>query len=305
MVAVLKFFKRNLLLNRKLDWAETWWEASQWHRDSELIKSFHSNIQDGLKFFKQHLFPNHKSDWAETWWEASKHYRVPELLKSFYSNIQDMATILKFFKAISQTVGWIEPKLDGKYWSNRDSELLKLLRSNIQDSRHGGHLEILQTTSPPNSWLDWAKTWWEALERHRDWELLKLFRSSIQDGRHGGHMAAILKFFKRHLLPNRRLDWAKTWWEALELHRDSELLKLFCSNIQDGHHGGHMAAILKFSNSISSQTVSLIEPKLDGKHLSYIEIQNCLNHSVWLSMMAHGSLGGYLENLETASAPEP
>ena len=29
--AILKFFKRHLLPNHKWDWAETWWEASQWH----------------------------------------------------------------------------------------------------------------------------------------------------------------------------------------------------------------------------------------------------------------------------------
>ena len=50
-------------------------------------------------------------------------------------------------------------------------------------------------------------------------------------------MAAILKFFKRHLLQNRKSDCAETWWEALVRCRDSELLKLFSSDIQDGHHG--------------------------------------------------------------------
>ena len=32
---------------------------------------------------------------------------------------------------------------------HEDSELLKSFRSDIQVGRHGGHLEILQTTSPP------------------------------------------------------------------------------------------------------------------------------------------------------------
>ena len=47
MMAILKFFKRHLFLNRKLDLAETSWEASQWHRDSELLKLLRSDIQNG------------------------------------------------------------------------------------------------------------------------------------------------------------------------------------------------------------------------------------------------------------------
>ena len=35
----------------------------------------------------------------------------------------------------------------------RDSELLKLFRSDIQDGRHDGHLEILQTISPPKPYV--------------------------------------------------------------------------------------------------------------------------------------------------------
>ena len=51
---------------------------------------------------------------------------------------------------------------------------------------------------------------------------------------------AILKIFKPLLLLNGELDRAKTWWEALERHGDSELLKSFCYDIQDGRHGGHL-----------------------------------------------------------------
>ena len=53
-------------------------------------------------------------------------------------------------------------------------------------------------------------------------------------------MLAILKIFKRHLLPNSKLDWDETWWEALAQHRDSEWLKLFHSDIQDGCHVDHL-----------------------------------------------------------------
>ena len=52
-------------------------------------------------------------------------------------------------------------------------------------------------------------------------------------------MVAILKFFKRNL-PNRKSDWAETWWEASEQERDSEWLKSFRSNIQDGCYSGHL-----------------------------------------------------------------
>ena len=51
-------------------------------------------------------------------------------------------------------------------------------------------------------------------------------------------IAAILKFFKRHL-PNHKPDWAETW-KALERYKDSELLKSFSSDIQDGRHGGQL-----------------------------------------------------------------
>ena len=40
------------------------------------------------------------------------------------------------------------------------------------------------------------------------------------------------------------------------------------------------------SNYISSQTISRIEPKLDGRHHSDTEIQNCKNRSVLISKLA-------------------
>ena len=93
-------------------------------------------------------------------------------------------------------------------------------------------------------------------------------------------MAAILKFFKRHLLPDHKSDWTKTWWEASEWHRDSKLLKSFHSDIQDGSHGHHLEIL---SNDISSQIISQIEQKLDGRYHSDTEIQNCYNRSVPIS----------------------
>ena len=51
---------------------------------------------------------------------------------------------------------------------------------------------------------------------------------------------AILTIFKPHLLPNGKSDWAKTWWEALGLYRDSALLKPFCYDIHEGFHSSHL-----------------------------------------------------------------
>ena len=53
--------------------------------------------------------------------------------------------------------------------------------------------------------------------------------------------------------------------------RDSELLKLFRSDIQDGRHGGY----LEILQTLSPPKPSQIEPKLYGRHRSDIEIQNC------------------------------
>ena len=52
---------------------------------------------------------------------------------------------------------------------------------------------------------------------------------------------------------------------------DSELLTLFCSDIQDGRHVGH----LEILQTISPPKPCQIEPKLYGRHRSDIEIQIC------------------------------
>ena len=148
MAAILKFFKQHLLPNPKSDWAETWWAASQWYRDSKLLKLFHSDIQEGgqvaiLKFFKLH----------ETWWEASQWHRDSKLLKSFLliPKMGTSAAVLKLFKLhllLNPKSDWAETWWEASQW-HRDSKLLKLSRSDIQNGCQGGHLEILQTTSPP------------------------------------------------------------------------------------------------------------------------------------------------------------
>ena len=63
------------------------------------------------------------------------------------SSVRRPSLTFHVFDISSWTVSRIEVKLSGRYCGN--SELVKSFRSDIQDGRHGGHLEILQTTSPP------------------------------------------------------------------------------------------------------------------------------------------------------------
>ena len=161
----------------------------------------------------------------------------------------------------------------------------------------------------PNGKSDWAKTLWEVSGRHGDSQLLNSFRfdtrwrpswnylndissrtdSQIElklDGRYRddmenqncsvrfvsiSKMAAILKFFKRHLTQDRKSEWAETWWEVLGRHGDSELLKSFRSDIQDGP----WRPSWNYLNDISSLTESRIELTLDGRYRGDMEIQNC------------------------------
>ena len=46
-MAILKVFSCYLLPKHKLDVGETWWEVLGQHEDLELLKWFHSDIQDG------------------------------------------------------------------------------------------------------------------------------------------------------------------------------------------------------------------------------------------------------------------
>ena len=61
------------------------------------------------------------------------------------------------------------------------------------------------------------------------------------------------------------------------------MLKSFRSDIQDGLHGSHLE-ILQTASVL--KTMSMIEPKLDGRHWNDIEIHNCYNYSVPISKMA-------------------
>ena len=140
-----------------------------------------------LKFFKRHLLPKRKSDWAKTWWEASQ-------------------------------------------W-HKDSELLKSFRSDIQDGRHGGHLEILQTTFPPKPYVGSSWNLVGGITVRQKFKIAKI--TPLRCPRWPpGH----LEILQTTPFPNRKSDWAKTWREASQWRKDTELLKSFLSDIQDGCH---------------------------------------------------------------------
>ena len=77
-----------------------------------------------------------------------------------------MATILKFFKPHllpNSKAGWAETWWEVSGWQR--FRIAESFSSSIQDGRHGGNLETLQTTS--------------------DSELLEAIWSDSQDGHHG------------------------------------------------------------------------------------------------------------------------
>ena len=121
---------------------------------------------------------------------------------------------------------------------------VNLFHSNIQDDRHAGQLENLDTSSALEQWV--GLSW-------------NLFRGIDETWR----------FRTAKFVPFQHSRWLPCWpsWNP--------------------------------SDNISSQTLMLIQPKLDRKHWSDIEIQICKHHSD----ISDGPLGGHLENLQTSSAP--
>ena len=198
---------------------------TQWHRDSELLKSFRSDIQNSrqgavLKFFKRHLLPNHKSDWAETWRKALEHYRDSELLNSSVpiSKMAAMATILKFFKR--------------RLLPNRRSDWAETMES-IEATQRFRIAKIVPFWYP--RWPPWQPYWnslndissqtisW--IERELDgknWsdiEIQNCLNRFVWLSKMGT-CPAILKILKPHLLPNPKSDWAHTLREELRPHGD-------------------------------------------------------------------------------------
>ena len=114
------------------------------------------------------------------------------------------------------------------------------------------------------------------LRSHGGLELLKLFRSDIQGGCYVGH------------LENLEITSAPEWYDGLsgnlvrgigEMEVQTELLN--CSILTS-----KMATKRQPSLNDISLTIMQIEPKLDWRHLSDIEIQKCWNCSGLISEMA-------------------
>ena len=144
MVAIFKLSKPNLSPNRKSVCAETWWEALKQHGNSELLKSFRSDLQHGrqsghLETLQMTSAPelyvglswNVVGSIGKTW-----RFRIAKIVPFRYPNWPPRRPSWNSSNDIfSQTVCWIEPKLNGRQCIDRDSELLKSFWSDIQDGR--------------------------------------------------------------------------------------------------------------------------------------------------------------------------
>ena len=142
------------------------------------------------------------------------------------------------------------------------------LQNHIHDGRYGSHLENLSCYLLPNCMLDGVETWWRALGQHGDSELLKWFGSDIQDGHHGSHLESL------------QITSSPEWyvWLSLNLMGGIGVLWKFRSakNVLFQYpRWMPWWPSWNSSNHISSQTVSQIAQKLDGRHYSDMEVQNC------------------------------
>ena len=167
----LQYFKQYLLPNYITSWAETWWEASRQNRDPELLKSFHSDIKDGLAL-NSHLgilqimysSKSHMSSWAET-----RQHGGSEWIMSFYLDIkygQELNSNLYILQTTSSSITYvlISRNLIGYVRPKRDSEMLLPVHSDTKDghtlnSLHG----IFQTISSNIYIFSWTEIWMEEL----------------------------------------------------------------------------------------------------------------------------------------------
>ena len=209
-----------------------------------------------LKILKRHLLPNGKSDWAETWWEALGRHGDAELLNSFHSDICDgcQGRLDSSNNISSQTLMWIEPKLD---WQHRSS-------IEIQNcwKLFWAILKIFKPHLLPNVKSYWAKTWWEAFGQNGDSELLKIFCYDIHDGFCSSQFEDLL--LSAHL---ELMSWSVDHGPSLILlvSNFSHFRHLHQNCIHDGSHGGHL-------ESLHLLSVSWMELKFCGRHPRSMEI---------------------------------
>ena len=95
-----------------------------------------------------------KIEWLKAiFFFASKNWKIEDWKQS---SLRRPSLAFHIFDISSRTISWIEVKLSRRHCSNINSELLISFRSDIQDGRHGGHLEILKTLPPkPKVQLGW------------------------------------------------------------------------------------------------------------------------------------------------------
>ena len=83
------------------------------------------------------------------------------------------------------------------------------------------------------------------------------------------------KFFKRHFLQNPMLDWAKTWWGIIVTQK-FRIVKVILFRYP---RWPPRWPSWNSSNDISSQNLSQIEPKLDGRHQN--DIKSFWSDIIW------------------------
>ena len=180
------------------------------------------------------------------------------LIKSSYncsglkSKMAAMAAILKiyFFTFSPESKGQLTWNLNGSIGVTCRSKIAKSFQPEIQDGCHGGHLKNLFFASSPE------------LKCQFTWNLVGSMGMTNQKCKMAA-MLAVLKIYFSLLLLNRKLNWLETWkeesgwlvsnnssWMLEQIdsqlgrnHReevDQKELKSFQSEIQDGHHGGHL-----------------------------------------------------------------
>ena len=126
MAAILKVFICYLLPNSKSDGAEPWWKASGWDGDLELLKWFHSDIQDGHHGSHLENLQNHICLRMEVWLSLNKMGGIGMLQKFRIAKIilfqcpRWLPSWNSSNHISSQTVSQTEPKFDGRHQGDKE-----------------------------------------------------------------------------------------------------------------------------------------------------------------------------------------